>query len=186
MESGSSRGHCEEATRVNKKRSKGRQVIPIEPIQDKARCQVTFSKRKNGLFRKASELILLCDAKAAIIIFSNAGKPYALGNPSVDEVLRLVDGDVDDGAHALPEAVPDRAEVEGKVRKLEENNALLAAEKSRMRAIEKKVMQAAGGKKWWEADVEKLGPEDLVEFGKALQRLRDNVSRHVELMSVKQ
>lgn len=183
----SSGGHGEEATTVKKKkRSQGRQVIPIEPIEDKARCQVTFSKRKNGLFRKVSELSLRCDAKAAVIIFSNAGKAYALGNPSVDDVLRLVDDDYG-GAPALVEAVvPGREEVEAKVRQLEETNALLAAEKLRMRAIEKKVVQAAGGKNWWEADVENLGAEELVEFGRALQRLRDNVSRHVELMSQKQ
>ncbi|KAK3131057.1 hypothetical protein QOZ80_6BG0501460 [Eleusine coracana subsp. coracana] len=175
----------EEATPVKKKKSQGRKVIPIARIQNKDSCQVTFSKRKTGLFKKVSETIVRCDAYVAVIIFSNAGKPYALGGPSVDDVLRVAvalrPGDDDD---ALLPAVPDRAGVEATVRRLEETKELVAAEKLRMRAIDAKVMQAAGGRKWWEADVEKLGPQELPEFAMSLQRLRDNLIRHVATMSV--
>ncbi|KAG2628373.1 hypothetical protein PVAP13_3KG244300 [Panicum virgatum] len=58
-------------------------------IKDRASRLVTFSKRKSGFFKKASELSLLCGAHVAAVIFSSAGRPFAFGTPSVDHVLRL-------------------------------------------------------------------------------------------------
>lgn len=37
---------------------------------------MTFSKRRKGLFKKASELSVLCDAQIALIIFSPQGKLF--------------------------------------------------------------------------------------------------------------
>jgi pheromone receptor transcription factor len=173
-----------------RKASRGRQAIAIQPIENRDRRQVTFSKRKSGIFKKGSELTLLCDAKVAIIIFSNSGKPYAMGSPSVDEVLRLaapLPGGGDDRAPALLPAVPDRAAVEATVRQLEQTTALVAAEKLRMRAIGDRVVQAAKGRRfWWEADVEMLGAAELPEFARALQRLRHNLRHHIEKLLGKQ
>ncbi|KAG4142484.1 hypothetical protein ERO13_D06G132800v2 [Gossypium hirsutum] len=36
--------------------------------------QVTFSKQRNGLLKKAFELSVLCDAEVALITFSPRGK----------------------------------------------------------------------------------------------------------------
>ena len=75
----------------------------------------------------------------------------------------------------------DRLAVEAIVRRTEETKARVAAEKARMDAVGEKVRQAvvkAGGKFWWEADVEALGEAELPEFARALRRLRDNVQRH--------
>ncbi|KAK0598161.1 hypothetical protein LWI29_032156 [Acer saccharum] len=52
----------------------GRGKVVMERIENKINRQVTFSKRRNGLFKKAYELSLLCDAEVALIIFSNQGK----------------------------------------------------------------------------------------------------------------
>jgi hypothetical protein len=48
--------------------SRGRQRIEIRHIEDGGRLQVTFSKRKSGLQKKASELFLLCGSPVAIVI----------------------------------------------------------------------------------------------------------------------
>lgn len=48
----------------------GRKKIRIERIADERNRQVTFTKRKNGLLKKARELSVLCDAQIAVIIFS--------------------------------------------------------------------------------------------------------------------
>lgn len=50
----------------------GRKKIRIERIADERNRQVTFTKRKNGLLKKARELSVLCDAEIAVIIFSNS------------------------------------------------------------------------------------------------------------------
>ncbi|KAF8652458.1 hypothetical protein HU200_062790 [Digitaria exilis] len=62
---------------------------------------VTFSKRKTTLLKKASELSLLSGDHVAAIVFSEAGRPFAVGAPSVDHVLSrgAIDGGArDDGA----------------------------------------------------------------------------------------
>ncbi|RRT36705.1 hypothetical protein B296_00056053 [Ensete ventricosum] len=51
---------------------KGKRVI--QRIENAASRQATFSKRRNGLVKKALELSVLCDAEVALIIFSSQGK----------------------------------------------------------------------------------------------------------------
>lgn len=48
----------------------------MKRIENATSRQVTFSKRRSGLFKKAFELSVLCDAEVALIIFSPGGKLY--------------------------------------------------------------------------------------------------------------
>ncbi|KAF4361138.1 hypothetical protein G4B88_027678, partial [Cannabis sativa] len=54
----------------------GRGKVEVKRIENPTSRQVTFSKRRNGLLKKAFELSLLCDAELALIIFSSSGKLY--------------------------------------------------------------------------------------------------------------
>ncbi|XVE58642.1 hypothetical protein DITRI_Ditri04bG0185400 [Diplodiscus trichospermus] len=66
----------------------GRGKVVLERIENKINRQVTFSKRRNGLLKKAYELSVLCDAEVALIIFSSRGKVSEFGsNTSVPETL---------------------------------------------------------------------------------------------------
>ncbi|RZS21692.1 hypothetical protein BHM03_00054413 [Ensete ventricosum] len=53
-----------------------REKIQIKKIDNTAARQVTFSKRRRGLFKKAAELSVLCDADVALIVFSSTGKLF--------------------------------------------------------------------------------------------------------------
>ncbi|VFQ80580.1 unnamed protein product [Cuscuta campestris] len=57
----------------------GRGRVEMKRIENGTRRQVTFSKRRKGLFKKASELSVLCDAQIALIIFSPQGKLFHIG-----------------------------------------------------------------------------------------------------------
>ncbi|KAL0329696.1 UNVERIFIED_CONTAM: Agamous-like MADS-box protein [Sesamum radiatum] len=48
----------------------------MKRIENATSRQVTFSKRRSGLLKKAFELSVLCDAEVALIIFSPKGKLY--------------------------------------------------------------------------------------------------------------
>ncbi|MCO5550622.1 hypothetical protein L7F22_004111 [Adiantum nelumboides] len=50
--------------------------IQIRPIENTTSRQVTFSKRRSGLLKKAHELSVLCDAEIALVIFSSTGKLF--------------------------------------------------------------------------------------------------------------
>ncbi|KAK9156244.1 hypothetical protein Sjap_003724 [Stephania japonica] len=52
----------------------GRGKIEIKRIENSTNRQVTFSKRRNGLIKKARELSILCDAQLSLIVFSPTGK----------------------------------------------------------------------------------------------------------------
>ncbi|XP_020221887.1 agamous-like MADS-box protein AGL29 [Cajanus cajan] len=65
----------------------GRRKIEIATVKDPNTRQVTFSKRRTGLFKKANELSILCGAEIAILVFSIGNKPYSFGHPSVEAVV---------------------------------------------------------------------------------------------------
>ncbi|KAK2437644.1 agamous MADS-box protein AGL29 [Trifolium repens] len=75
----------------------GRRKVKMEYVKDKDARHVTFSKRKNGLFKKASELSTLCNARVSVFGFTPGGKPFAFGSPSFqvvnDEYLHEVQGE---------------------------------------------------------------------------------------------
>lgn len=56
-------------------------------IENATSRQVTFSKRRNGLLKKAFELSVLCDAEVGLIIFSPRGKLYEFASSSIPEVI---------------------------------------------------------------------------------------------------
>ncbi|KAI3958498.1 hypothetical protein MKW92_018320 [Papaver armeniacum] len=51
-------------------------------IENATSRQVTFSKRRNGLLKKAFELSVLCEAEVALIVFSPRGKLYEFSSSS--------------------------------------------------------------------------------------------------------
>ncbi|GMY28324.1 floral homeotic protein DEFICIENS [Fagus crenata] len=59
--------------------------IQIKRIENATNRQVTYSKRRNGLFKKANELTVLCDAKVSIIMFSSSGKLQEYVSPSTTQ-----------------------------------------------------------------------------------------------------
>ncbi|XP_054778297.1 short-chain dehydrogenase reductase 3b-like [Prosopis cineraria] len=61
----------------------GRGKIVIKRIDDSTSRQVIFSKRRNGLLKKARELSILCDAQVGVILFSSTGKLYEYGSSSM-------------------------------------------------------------------------------------------------------
>ncbi|CAN1308346.1 MADS-box protein SOC1 [Linum perenne] len=52
-------------------------------IENATSRQVTFSKRRNGLLKKAFELSVLCDAEVALLVFSPRGKLYEFASASM-------------------------------------------------------------------------------------------------------
>ncbi|XVE93622.1 hypothetical protein REPUB_Repub01dG0209900 [Reevesia pubescens] len=64
-----------------------RQKIQIKKIDNTAARQVTFSKRRRGLFKKALELSTLCDADIALIVFSATGKLFEYSSTSTGQVI---------------------------------------------------------------------------------------------------
>nr|ACY68439.1 putative APETALA3 [Dendrobium devonianum] len=62
----------------------GRGKIEIKKIENPTNRQVTYSKRRVGILKKAKELTVLCDAQVSLIMFSSTGKLADYCSPVTD------------------------------------------------------------------------------------------------------
>ncbi|KAG8373335.1 hypothetical protein BUALT_Bualt11G0013500 [Buddleja alternifolia] len=66
----------------------GRSKLPIKKIENTTNRQVTFSKRRYGLIKKAYEIAVLCDIDLALIMFSPSGRlSHFSGRKRVEDVI---------------------------------------------------------------------------------------------------
>ncbi|XP_023543013.1 truncated transcription factor CAULIFLOWER A-like isoform X2 [Cucurbita pepo subsp. pepo] len=65
----------------------GRGRVQLKRIENKINRQVTFSKRRSGLLKKAHEISVLCDAEVALIVFSTKGKLFEYSTDSCMEKI---------------------------------------------------------------------------------------------------
>ncbi|KAI4320363.1 hypothetical protein MLD38_033856 [Melastoma candidum] len=63
----------------------GRGRVQLKRIENKISRQVTFSKRRTGLQKKAKEISVLCDAEVGLIVFSSKGKLFDYSTDSCME-----------------------------------------------------------------------------------------------------
>ncbi|KAI4367540.1 hypothetical protein MLD38_023269 [Melastoma candidum] len=142
--------------------------------------QVTFSKRRAGLFKKASELATLCGVEIAVIVFSPGQKPFSFGNPSLNAVINRFLND-----HAPPHAVgPTDRYLEAQRKEndhllnMELNGSLwqLDALTKHVQGI-KKLARANSSQNWWEKPVDELTLPQLEQMKQAMEELRKDVAR---------
>ncbi|KAM7277944.1 hypothetical protein ACFE04_005078 [Oxalis oulophora] len=173
------------------RKSKGRQKVEMKKMPNESNLQVTFSKRRSGLFKKASELCTLCGAEIAIIVFSPGKKVFSFGHPSVELIIdrflprnpnapsrnstghahmQLMEVNRNATVHALNmqlTQVQDELEAERK----------LGVELTRMR----KGRQA---QIWWEAPIEQLNLPQLKQLKTAVEELKKNVIRQADRLII--
>ena len=65
------------------KQKMGRGKIQIKRIENNTNRQVTYSKRRNGILKKAHELTVLCDAKVSLIMISNNNRLHEFLSPGL-------------------------------------------------------------------------------------------------------
>lgn len=61
--------------------------VEMKRIENSTSRQVTFSKRRNGLMKKAYELSVLCDAEVAFIIFSHKGRLFEFASSNMQKTI---------------------------------------------------------------------------------------------------
>lgn len=153
------------------RKSKGRQKVKMVKMENHSNLQVTFSKRRAGLFKKASELCTLCGAEAAILVFSPANKPYCFGHPNVKSVVdRLAAAGMD---HPPPQPDPTRSNLiidahrNSNIRdlniELTRVESLLRAERRRAEEIE--AVRKSGP---WLPTLDEMGLDELGQLEEAV------------------
>ncbi|XP_010692327.2 MADS-box protein SOC1 [Beta vulgaris subsp. vulgaris] len=135
----------------------------MKRIENATSRQVTFSKRRNGLLKKAFELSVLCDAEVALIIFSPRGKLYEFASCSMQETIGRYQRHIRDVQPAKD------ASREENMQNLKEETAILV---KKIEAVEASKRRLLG---------ENLGSCTLEE----LQQLENQLERSVSIIRAK-
>ncbi|KAL7152852.1 hypothetical protein ABFS83_04G126100 [Erythranthe nasuta] len=161
-----------EVLSICKKKTMGRRKIEIKKIEKKSSLQVTFSKRRTGLFRKASEISVLCGTEIAILVQSPANKIYSYGHPSVETLLHRYQTGGGGGACSsiIPYREDGRSKYDEAVKKLEIVK----------RSVKQESSSCSSTRFWWDEPMEGMELYELEEYVDAMEALKDNVSHRVE------
>ncbi|KAL4297207.1 hypothetical protein GQ457_12G026200 [Hibiscus cannabinus] len=173
------------STMVKNGSVQGRRKIEMKKIAKKNNLQVTFSKRRSGLFKKASELCTLCGVDVAIIVFSPAGKVFSFGHPHVESTIdRFLTRNP--SVHCLKaHCNVVEAHRDANIRELNAHLAQLAdileVEKRKGQTLDD-VREAGRRQWWWQAPISELGLSELQQLRNALQELKKNVGKQADLL----
>ncbi|KAL6311101.1 hypothetical protein AAG906_005447 [Vitis piasezkii] len=69
---------------MEKKRAKSHEKVEMRRMNNEEDRLVSFSKRRSGIYRKASELFTLCGTEVGILAFSPNGEPFSFGHPCIN------------------------------------------------------------------------------------------------------
>lgn len=169
-----------------KKQSLGRQKIEIKKIENKSSLEVTFTKRRHGLFNKACEIGVLTGAEAAVIAFSPGKKAFAFGYPSVDTVIeRYLSENTKEGSalviNTSTRTSHDHRAVEESRREYEEALAKKEEETKRVEMLKEGGEVGFGWDRfWWDRSIEGMGLEELEQYVASMEELKKNVGMRVD------
>ncbi|KAM0037649.1 putative transcription factor MADS-type1 family [Helianthus debilis subsp. tardiflorus] len=158
------------------KKSKGRQKIQMARMEKESNLLVTFSKRRSGLFKKASELCILCGVEIAIIVFSPGKKVFSFGHPSVEIIVdRFLKQNppLYSSTTQLMEAHRN-ANIHELNRQLAYEISHLEVEKNKSEELTK-IRKEGIDNQWWEAPIESLGIEELERLKVAMGFLKREI-----------
>ncbi|XVF00646.1 hypothetical protein REPUB_Repub04eG0019000 [Reevesia pubescens] len=167
------------------KKSLGRQKVEMVKMKNDSNLQVTFSKRRSGLFKKASELCTLCGTEIGIVVFSPGKKVFSFGHPEIGTVIdRYLNGNPPEtsGTMQLIEAHRN-ANVRELNMQLTEVVSQLDAEKLRGEVLNK-IRKANQNQYWWEAPIEELSLPQLQQLKSALEEMKKNVAKQAEKLFI--
>ncbi|XP_009617259.1 agamous-like MADS-box protein AGL61 [Nicotiana tomentosiformis] len=78
---------------MSTRRIKVRKSVHLAKIENQNNQQVTFSKSRNGVFKKANELVVMTFAEVGIVVCPQGSKPYSFGHPNVNETINKYVGE---------------------------------------------------------------------------------------------
>ncbi|KAG2317561.1 hypothetical protein Bca52824_020683 [Brassica carinata] len=162
------------------RKNKGRQKIEMLKMKNENNLQVTFSKRKSGLFKKASELCTLCGAEILVIVFSPGRKVFSFGHPNVDVVidrfLEINPPHPHQNINLQLNEARQNAVVQDLNNHLTQVTEQLEVEKKRNEDLKQKRKDDKRSDNWWEDSVEGFNLRQLNEFKCGLENLKKTVT----------
>ncbi|XP_047331654.1 agamous-like MADS-box protein AGL61 [Impatiens glandulifera] len=165
----------------------GKQKIEIKKIEKSNYRQVTFSKRRAGLFKKATELCVLTGANVLALVTSPGNRTFTFSSqPNPEDLLRRVivpeKNHYECSASSLSNGLQTNHEMVLENRKyLNQRYEKLAAALEEEKKIGERLAAEEAGRRtfWWEeeVDVKRMGEEELECYLMALRKMKNNVDK---------
>ncbi|XP_061353143.1 MADS-box protein AGL71-like [Gastrolobium bilobum] len=146
--------------------------VEIKKVEEKRKRYVTFSKHKQGLFIKVTELSLLCQAETALVINSQKGKLYACGYPDPDSVMHRYQGGDGGGYHNRAAKTRFQQGVETLRLKFDATEEKLKEENMHHEKITEGKKNGLVFTEWRDLSIEDMGFEQVEEFKNCLEDLK--------------
>ncbi|KAL9231799.1 hypothetical protein vseg_006972 [Gypsophila vaccaria] len=161
------------------KKTRGRRKVALELMQKTSNRLVTFSKRRTGLFKKASELCTLCAAEVLVIVCSPGDKIFSFGHPMVDTISdRFLLGNGGLPNLQIPEGGENEEVIQVMNDELTSLNEVLETEHRRGEEIHEERNRMDPATLKFLAPVEQLTPAELREVQRSLLVIREQVYQH--------
>ena len=160
-----------------RKKTTGRKKIEIKKLDKESNKQVTFSKRRQGLFKKASELCVLCDVQVAMIVFSPADKLFCFGQPNTDTILNsYIKGTTE---FEDSKSTENSSTYEKYNRQYEEALKMLEVEKKKLADVEILAKFLKKGD-WWNDSIDDMSSEELEQFMVSIFELKSKLLKRAD------
>jgi len=167
-----------------RKKNMGRKKIEIKKVEKESQKQVTFSKRRQGLFRKTSELCVLCDVHAAIIVFSPGDKLFCFGQPDANSVLNsYIKGTTE---FEDSKAAENFLTYQDYNRQYEEAQKMLEMEKKKLEDVQNLAKIFNKGGDWWNDSIDDMSSDQLEQFMVSIYELRRKLVERADELVMKQ
>jgi hypothetical protein len=167
------------------RKGKGRRKIEMKKMSNQSNLQVTFSKRRSGIFKKASELSTLCGVDLALVVFSPSGKPFSFGHPSVDTVVdRYLSQIPTQNNHTMQFIEARRratlCELNAQMTQINDMLDDLKKREDELRHLHK----ATEAQHWWACPVDEMNRAQLESLKQALEDLKKLIAQHNDRIAI--
>ncbi|GMI70601.1 hypothetical protein HRI_000729400 [Hibiscus trionum] len=164
------------------KKTLGRKKVEMVKMTNESHLQVTFSKRRTGLFKKASEFSIICGSEVVLVVISPGKKVFSFGNPSVDTVIDRFLGCGTRDTSGIEQLIEARrnANIRELCMQITQVTSLLGSEKKRGEALNQ-MEKANRQQNWWMSPVEELDLPQLLQLKPAMEELKKNVEAEMML-----
>ncbi|XP_047339745.1 agamous-like MADS-box protein AGL62 [Impatiens glandulifera] len=154
-------------------------------MEKESNLQVTFSKRKTGVFKKCSELTTLCGVQMLTMVFSPGKKVFTFGHPSVDEIINRIIGTNDaSSSTGLSRETQQLVESHQLSNVNDLNNQImnvqeqLEAAKQRGKVIAQ-TLQVGREQRWWERSMKNMTYAQLEMVKGSLENMKALVDQKI-------
>ncbi|XP_050890863.1 agamous-like MADS-box protein AGL62 [Lathyrus oleraceus] len=163
------------------RKDRGRQKIEMKKMSNESHLQVTFSKRRSGLFKKASELCTLCGIDIALVVFSPSEKVYSFGHPNIYTVIDRYLSQIPPQNNNTLQFIEARrsTNVRNLNAQLTEFNNKLDAEKKLGDDLSR-IRRAVEAQFWWACPFDRMSITQLELLKKGLEQLKILVVQHAD------